>query len=136
MTLFPYTTLFRSRGFAITIFHTQFNSIDPTKHPSYDFISIVDGTTPDQFDQDDIASQIILLNNNCEGPFHDSLTKILYENKGVGCLVTDLHWYKMHAVAKRLGVASLVLRTGSAASLRWFIAFPVLRAKGYYPLQG
>ncbi|XP_078156899.1 UDP-glycosyltransferase 76B1-like [Carex rostrata] len=128
-------SLLHSRGFAITIFHTQFNSIDPTKHPSYDFISIVDGTTPDQFEQDDILSQFIVLNNNCEGPFHDSLTKILDENKGVACLVADLHWYKMHAVAKRLGVASLVLRTGSAASLRCFITFPVLRAKGYYPLQ-
>ncbi|KAJ3699019.1 hypothetical protein LUZ61_002724 [Rhynchospora tenuis] len=128
-------SLLHSRGFSITIFHTQFNSIDSTKHPSYDFISIIDGTTSNHFDVNDIPSQILALNNNCEEPFHDSLRKFLSENKGVRCLVADLHWYKMHAVAKRLGVASLVLRTGSAASLKWFTAFPVLQTKVYHHLE-
>ncbi|KAJ1698548.1 hypothetical protein LUZ63_007060 [Rhynchospora breviuscula] len=128
-------SLLHLRGFSITIFHTQFNSIDSTKHPSYDFISIIDGTTSNHFDVNDIPSQIIALNTNCEEPFHDSLRKFLSENQGVACLVADLHWYKMHAVAKRLGVASLVLRTGSAASLRWFTAFSVLQEKVYHHLQ-
>ncbi|KAJ3699018.1 hypothetical protein LUZ61_002723 [Rhynchospora tenuis] len=127
-------SLLHSRGFSITIFHTQFNSIDSTKHPSYEFISIIDGNTSNHFNLNDIPSRIVAHNNNCEQPFHDSLRKYLSENKGVTCLVADLHWYKIHAVAKRLGVVSLVLRTGSAASLRWFTSFPVLRAKGYYPL--
>lgn len=129
-------SVLHSCGFSITIFHTQFNSIDSTKQPSYDFISIVEETISDQFDPDDILAQIILLNNSCEEPFRDGLRKLLLQNEGVACLVADMHWYKMHSVAKQLGVASLVLRTGSAASLRWFIHFPALLAKGYYPLQG
>ncbi|KAJ4792615.1 UDP-Glycosyltransferase superfamily protein [Rhynchospora pubera] len=128
-------SLLHLRGFSITIFHTQFNSIDPTKHPSYDFISIIDGTTSNHFEVNNFPSRFVEHNNNCEQPFYDSLRKYLSENKGVTCLVADLHWYKIHAVAKRLGVVSLVLRTGSAASLRWFTSFPVLRAKGYYPLR-
>jgi UDP-glucosyltransferase BX8/BX9 len=128
-------SVLHTRGFSITIFHTQFNSIDSTKHPLYDFISIVEGISADQFDPDDILAQIIALNDSCEEPFRDSLRKLL-ENKGAACLIADIHWYKMHAVAKQLGVASLVLRTGNAASMRWFSSFPVLLEKGYYPLQG
>jgi UDP-glucosyltransferase BX8/BX9 len=128
-------SVLHSRGFSITIFHTRFNSIDSTQHPSYDFISVEDGISANQFDPDDLLAQIMALNSSCAEPFHDSL-RILLENKGAACLIVDMHWYKIHDVAKRLGVALLVLRTGSAASLRWFTSLPVLLAKGYYSLQG
>ncbi|KAL6594978.1 hypothetical protein ACP70R_048081 [Stipagrostis hirtigluma subsp. patula] len=39
----------------------------------------------------------------------------------------------MVEVARRLGVPTLALRTGSAACLRWFAAYPMLYDRGYLP---
>ncbi|KAJ3704561.1 hypothetical protein LUZ61_008266 [Rhynchospora tenuis] len=133
-------SMLHSRGYPVTIFHTHYNygAIDRSKHPSYRFIEI-----PDQVSnlrsssQDHVLSLISLLNDNCTVPFHKHLAQVLSETNVDAdcrpCLVLDMHWYKMNPVAKVLGVPTLVLRTGSAASLNGFIALPALYKKGILP---
>ncbi|KAJ4821743.1 UDP-Glycosyltransferase superfamily protein [Rhynchospora pubera] len=131
-------SMLHSRGSPITIFHTHYNSgaIDrSSKHPSYRFIEIPDQVSNFRSSsQDNVLSLIRLLNDNCTEPFHRHLAQVLSDtDDDTPCLVLDMHWYKMNPVAKVLGVPTLVLRTGSAASLNGFIALPALYRKGILP---
>jgi UDP-glucosyltransferase BX8/BX9 len=132
--------ILHSRGFSITIFHTNFNSIDSTNYPSYRFILVEDGGISSRFRPvvEDIVPQLIAWNNSCEQLFNDSLGSALSEQseEPVACLIRDMHWYNLEYIANRLGVPTLVLRTGSAATLNWFMTFPCLVDKGLIPVKG
>ncbi|KAF3334593.1 DIMBOA UDP-glucosyltransferase BX9-like protein [Carex littledalei] len=129
----------RSRSFSVTIFHTEYNyeAIHPSKYPSYRFITIPDRVSKlTSSSQDHVLSLICALNDNCTTPFRESLAQVLSEGdwkSSVPCLVLDMHWYKINPIAKLLGVPTLVLRTGSAASLNGFITLPALYRKGILP---
>ncbi|XP_078170503.1 UDP-glycosyltransferase 76B1-like [Carex rostrata] len=131
----------QSRSFSVTIFHTDYNyeAVHSAKYPSYRFITIPDRVSKltTSSSQDHILSLMRLLNDNCTTPFLESLAQVLSEladrESYVPCLILDLHWYKINPVAKLLGVPTLVLRTGSAASLNGFIALPALYKKGILP---
>lgn len=129
-----------SRSFSVTIFHTDYNyeAVQPSKFPSYRFITIPDRVSKlTSSSQDHVLSLIRALNDNCTTLFRESLALVLSEDyrdqSYVPCLVLDMHWYKINPVAKLLGVPTLVLRTGSAASLNGFIALPALYRKGILP---
>ncbi|KAJ3695467.1 hypothetical protein LUZ60_000844 [Juncus effusus] len=83
------------------------------------------------------SRQILALNNVCEMPFRNCLIKIISDRKDkkIACLITDMHLYNMQAVSRQLGVATMVLRTSSAAGTSWFVNFPLLLEKGYIPIQ-
>nr|CAD1822114.1 unnamed protein product [Ananas comosus var. bracteatus] len=57
------------------------------------------------------------------------------EEEPVACVIADAHWFAVHAAARRLGVPSVALRTGSAASFCSFLAYPLLMQKGYIPVK-
>ena len=132
--------LLHSRGFSITIFHTSYNSIDSTKYPLYRFILVEDGGISNRFRPvvGDAMQRIIAWNNNCEQLFYDCLTSVLSEKSEEpnACLIMDMHWYNLQDLANRLGVPTLILRTGSAATLNWFMTYPQLVQKGFIPVQG
>ncbi|XP_078165468.1 UDP-glycosyltransferase 76B1-like [Carex rostrata] len=131
--------ILHSRGFSITIFHTSFNSIDSTRYPLYRFILVKDGEISNQLGSldDDMVHRVIAWNNSCEQLFYDCLTSVLSEKneESVACLIRDTHWYNLQYLANRLGVPTFVLRTGSAATLNWYLTFPQLVQKGYIPVQ-
>ncbi|KAJ4750815.1 UDP-Glycosyltransferase superfamily protein [Rhynchospora pubera] len=131
--------ILHSRGFSITIFHTNYNSIDSTKYPSYRFILVDDQEISSQFRPaiEDTMHRLIAWNNSCEQLFLDSLTSVISEKseEPVACLIRDTHWYNLQYLANRLGVPTLVLRIGSAATLNWFLAFPRLFKKGFIPVK-
>ncbi|XP_010923187.1 UDP-glycosyltransferase 76F1 [Elaeis guineensis] len=132
--MFHLASLLHSRGFSITILHTNFNSPDPTNYPNYHFVSVPSGLTTST---DDVVAMILSLNANCEGPFRDQMSRMRLERGGepIACVVVDALLYSGQAVAKQLGLPTLVLRTGSAASFNMFIAFPLLWKRGYLPIQ-
>jgi len=72
------------------------------------------------------VEHILAVNRACEAPFRERLAALLSEDQAarddVACLVTNAHL--------------LTLRTGSAACLRMFAAFPMLCDKGYQTAQG
>jgi UDP-glucosyltransferase BX8/BX9 len=132
--------ILNSHGFSITIFHTNFNPIDSTNYPSYRFILVEDGGISSRFRPvvDDTVHRIIAWNDSCEQLFHDCLRSAISEQNEdpVACLIRDMHWYNLEYIANRLGVPTLVLRTGNAATLNWFMTFPKLADKGLIPVKG
>ncbi|TVU39933.1 hypothetical protein EJB05_13377, partial [Eragrostis curvula] len=138
--MFQLAGVLHARGFAVTVFHTHFNAPDPSRHPDYDFVP-VPGVAADGVDSDGTAQatleRILAMNLACEAPFRERLAALLEEEDDdkVACLVADAHLLTLMDVARGLGVPTLVLRTGSAAGFRFFLAFPMLCDKGYQPAQ-
>ncbi|EER96107.1 hypothetical protein BDA96_02G088600 [Sorghum bicolor] len=148
--MFQLAGLLHSRGFAVTVFHTDFNAPDKSRHPAYDFVPVpvVSDCLPPEGSSDAFqvtVQHILAVNRACEAPFRERLAALLssseseqqaqQEDDDVACLVADAHLLTLLDVARGLGVPTLVLRTGSAAGLRMFAAFPVLSDKGYQPAQ-
>ncbi|KQK05383.1 DIMBOA UDP-glucosyltransferase BX9 [Brachypodium distachyon] len=145
--MFRLAGILHARGFAVTVFHTQFNAPDPARHPEYRFVpvpvaedcdkGVVSGPGAGE-GIDGVVSHILALNAASESPFLDRLRAVLeeYSRDAVSCLVVDGHLLSMVHVAARLALPSLVLRTGSAACFSCFLAYPSLIAQGYLPLQG
>ncbi|CAN6203485.1 unnamed protein product [Urochloa humidicola] len=138
--MFQLAGVLYSRGFAITVFHTHFNAPDASLHPDYHFVPVPDGDgapspaadTPDTVHA--TVEHILSLNRACEAPFRERLAAVLDDAAGAAaCLVADAHLLTPLDVARRLGVPTLALRTGSAACFRCFTAFPTLCDRGYLP---
>ncbi|ONM52546.1 UDP-glycosyltransferase 76B1 [Zea mays] len=136
--MFQLAGLLHSRGFAITVFHTDFNAPDASRHPAYDFVPVPDGT-PESNPAQVTAERILELNRACEAPFRERLAALLEQENArdnvVACLVGDAHLLTLLEVARGLGVPTMVLRTTSAACFRCFLAYPMLHQMGYLPPQ-
>ncbi|CAM0954083.1 unnamed protein product [Alopecurus aequalis] len=138
--MFQLAGLLHARGFAVTVFHAHFNAPDPSGHPAYDFVPVPDGVPTGSTD-DTIKvtiERIFTVNTACEAPFRKRLATLL-EAPGarddVACLIADAHLLTLMDVARRQGVPTLALRTGSAACFRNIAANPMLCDKGYLPAQ-
>uniref|UniRef100_A0ACD5YH79 Uncharacterized protein n=1 Tax=Avena sativa TaxID=4498 RepID=A0ACD5YH79_AVESA len=129
-----------SRGFGITVFHAAFNAPDPAGRPAgYRFVPVGvpadDDLLPTGSDAD-FAGALLRINERLQAPFQDSLREVLEEEEGAAaCLVVDSNLRGIQVVAERLGVPTLVLRTGGAACLVAYMAFPALCDKGILPPQ-
>ncbi|XP_048533421.1 DIMBOA UDP-glucosyltransferase BX8-like [Triticum urartu] len=137
--MFQLAGLLHARGFAVTVFHARFNAPDPVRHPAYDFVPVPEGLPaagPGTIVE--TLEHILALNGSLEAPFRERLAALL-EPPGardeVACLVADAHLLTLVDVARRLAVPGLVLRTGSAACFRNFVANPMLCDRGYLPVS-
>ncbi|KAM0894339.1 hypothetical protein ACQ4PT_024513 [Festuca glaucescens] len=97
-----------ARGFAVTVFHTEFRAPDRADSPAdYGWVSL---------------------------PVEDRLAALLAsEEGGVRCVITDVIWYTAQAVARDLGVPALGIMTASAANFRLYMAFQTLIDNAYLP---
>ncbi|EOA26062.1 hypothetical protein CARUB_v10019480mg [Capsella rubella] len=137
--------IFHHRGFSFTIIHTSFNFPDPSRYPHFTFRTIThrnEGEEEDPLLQSktssgtDIVVLISLLKQCYAEPFRQSLAAEVGGGGKVCCLVSDALWGRNTAVvAEEIGVRGMVLRTGSATSMCVYEAFPVLKDKGYLPIQ-
>ncbi|KAI4322103.1 hypothetical protein L6164_021823 [Bauhinia variegata] len=129
----------RLKGFSITVAHTHFNFPDPSNHPHFEFVPILDGLS----DHAHISSQNFIaiastLNTNCVSSLREFLIQITKENvehERIRCIIYDGLMYFADAVAKQLGIPTIVFRTTSATNLLTYHAFARLRSNGYLPLQ-
>ncbi|GMN41388.1 hypothetical protein TIFTF001_010608 [Ficus carica] len=83
-------------------------------------------------------SLISLLNIKCVEPFKECLSRLVSDDVSedpVSCLITDAIFHFTQAVAESLKLPRIVLRTVSSSSFVVFSAFPLLREKGYLPIQ-
>ncbi|EAZ03336.1 hypothetical protein OsI_25478 [Oryza sativa Indica Group] len=144
--MFHLASVLHARGFAVTVFHLQpagVNAPDASLHPAFDFVPVPadgdgDGAGGDYLEA--TLAGILDVNRRCEAPFRERLAALLEEAAPAGggdvaCLVADAHLLTLMDVARRLGVPTLALRTGSAASFRVFAAHRMLRDMGYLPAR-
>ncbi|VAH85903.1 unnamed protein product [Triticum turgidum subsp. durum] len=131
-----------ARGLRVTVFHAAFNA--PDRVAGYHFVPVGAGVpTADLVptgSNADFAGALLRINERLQGPFEDSLREVLQEEEDhegarPACLVLDSNLRSMQVVADRLGVPTLVLRTGGAACLVAYMAFPALCDKGLLPPQ-
>ncbi|KAK6122086.1 hypothetical protein DH2020_044171 [Rehmannia glutinosa] len=131
--------ILHSKGFSITIVHTNLNSPNPANYPHFTFYHIHDGLseTDQEASKTDILSLLSLLNVKCVEPFKQALAELLADNSGdpSACLVSDAILHFTSAVCKSLEIPRIALRTGGVCSFLAFAAFPLLLEKGYLPLQ-
>lgn len=130
--------ILHSKGFSITIIHTHFNAPNSDDYPHFTFHPISDGLSEGEASTGDILHLLLLLTVNCVEPFRDCLARLLsnVSEEPVACLVADAIWHFSRLVADSLKLPTIVLRTSSASSFLVFGAFPLLREKGYLPIQG
>ncbi|KAA8549335.1 hypothetical protein F0562_001019 [Nyssa sinensis] len=130
--------ILKSKGFSITIAHTQFNSPNPSNHHDFTFLPIPDGISDRDAATMDFMALITALNANSEVPLRERLSPMMKQeeqNDRIACIIYDAIMYKTEAVANHLKIPSIVLETGSAATLLTYAAVPRLQADGYIPLQ-
>lgn len=136
--------IFHHRGFSVTILHTSYNFPDPSRHPHFTFRTISHNKEgeEDPLSQSETSSMDLIvlvrrLKQRYAEPFRKSVAAEVGGGETVCCLVSDAIWGKnTEVVAEEIGVRRVVLRTGGASSFCAFAAFPLLRDKGYLPIQG
>lgn len=130
--------ILHSKGFNISIIHTQFNFPNTSKYPHFTFHLIPDGLSDKGTSVSDPILIIKILITSCTEPFHRCLAQVCSDdsNGRVVCLVTDAIWYSTQAAADKLKLPRIVLRTSSVCSFLAFAAFPLLQEKGYICNRG
>ncbi|XP_059628066.1 UDP-glycosyltransferase 76B1-like isoform X1 [Cornus florida] len=128
--------ILHSRGFNITVIHTQYNSLNPSKYPHFTFRPISDGLLETPPSTERGRDLLTLLNVNCVAPFRDCLAQLLssVSEEPIACLITDAIWHFTQAVADGLKLPRLVLHSGNISFLA-FAVHPFLRETGFLPKQ-
>lgn len=127
-----------TRGFAVTVFHTEFRAPDRADSPAdYGWVSLPVEVPQEVVASEDIARLVTAMNAGCKEPFKDRLAALVAaeEGGGVRCVITDVIWYTAQAVARDLGVPALGIMTASAANFRLYMAFQTLIDKAYLHVQ-
>ncbi|CAD6226234.1 unnamed protein product [Miscanthus lutarioriparius] len=125
------------RGLAVTVLHTRFNALDPARHPEFRFVAVPDGTPADVAATGRIIDIILAMNSAMESSSSAAVTEALASaalaDPRAACLFIDANLLAVHRAARKIGLPTLVLRTGSAACLGCFLSYPMLHEKGYLP---
>ncbi|TXG74179.1 hypothetical protein EZV62_002758 [Acer yangbiense] len=131
-------TILYSKGFSITVVHTQFNSPNPSNNPEFKFQAIPDGLSDHDISSGNILGTIALLNVNCEVPFKECLAQMVKQQDPgdeIVCVIYDEMMFFSESAANQLKLKSIILRTTSAAACISRLALLRLKAEGYIPLQ-
>ncbi|KAL4576244.1 hypothetical protein LXL04_012335 [Taraxacum kok-saghyz] len=122
--------ILHTKGFTITIIHTDFNSPKQSNYPQFTFKSISDGTSETKnmksnLNLDTTNSLVNFMNKTYIDPFRDCLVK-LQEEEPIACLISDALWHFTHKVADALHLPRIVLRTSSMSCV---LVYAVLSEK-------
>ncbi|CAN6696053.1 unnamed protein product [Malus baccata var. baccata] len=124
-----------SKGFSITVIHTQFNSPNPSNHPDFTFFPIQDGLTAEEISSGNAIAILLAINANCKASFRQRLSQVMEqepENK-ITCVIYDDFMYFTEAVAKDLNIPNIMLRTTSVTNFQARTALLQLHSKGHIP---
>ncbi|KAM1803377.1 UDP-glucose iridoid glucosyltransferase-like isoform X4 [Malus sylvestris] len=124
-----------SKGFSITVIHTQFNSPNPSNHPDFTFFPIQDGLTAEEISSENAVAILLAINANCTASFRQRLTQVMEqepENKITSVIHDDLMYFT-EAVAKDLNIPNIMLRTTSVTNFLARTALLRLHSKGHIP---
>ncbi|XVF46600.1 hypothetical protein PTKIN_Ptkin03bG0040300 [Pterospermum kingtungense] len=133
-------SILHSKGFSITVVHTEFNSPSPSNHPEFRFVSLPDSLSEEVISSGNLVVLISLLNVNCQAPFKDCLVKMVdqldKENEDIACIIYDEYMYFSEAAAKHVKLPSMVLRTICASAYIPRSAIRQLKTDGTLTLKG
>ncbi|XP_042484846.1 UDP-glucose iridoid glucosyltransferase-like [Macadamia integrifolia] len=126
--------LLHSKGFSITIVHTQFKSPNPSGYPSdINFKSIPDGLSKDQ--EDDLVSLLLNLNLNCEAPVRDFLLQMQSNRSGqepfLG-IIHDASLYFVSAIADDMKLPRFAFKTNN---MTFYVGYLLTTQKGCHPIK-
>ncbi|MED6181767.1 hypothetical protein PIB30_022367 [Stylosanthes scabra] len=125
-----------SKGFSITIIHTSFNSPDPSTHPHFTFLPIHESLSQSEASSMDSLRLVDLINSRIKQPLKECLAKLMLSKEDtISCFIADATLHSTQSVCDGFELPRLVLRTGGAASFAVFASIPLLREKGYFPVQ-
>ncbi|KAD7480193.1 hypothetical protein E3N88_03329 [Mikania micrantha] len=135
--------LLYSKGFSITIFHTNFNKPKTTNYPHFTFKFILDNDPDDQRYsklplQGMGAFARVFLFNQIGGDQlrHQLELELLAKDEPpVSCLITDSLWHFAQSAADSLSLPRLVLRTSSLFCFLVYASLPLLDDLGYLSLS-
>ncbi|KAB2596204.1 UDP-glycosyltransferase 76F1-like [Pyrus ussuriensis x Pyrus communis] len=133
--------ILHTKGFSITIIHTNFNAhkFNPSAHPHFTFISIPDGLSESEAASNNILHLFSLLNVKCVEPFLECLASLLSADANskepIACIISDAIFDFTQPVAESLKLPRVVLKTEGATCVAVYSAFPLLLEKGYPPIQ-
>ncbi|KAL0460560.1 UNVERIFIED_CONTAM: UDP-glucose iridoid glucosyltransferase [Sesamum latifolium] len=131
--------ILHSKGFSIHIAHTKFNSPNPSNFPHFTFLPLL----PDNLEGFDTSfhnqlNVMSVVNTNCEAPFQEHMMKLVAEEEVCGqlvaCIVYDSIMKFADAVANRLKLPSIMVRTTTAAYIHSKIVMFQLLAENLIPL--
>ena len=136
-------TILHSRGFSITIAHSQFNSPDTSNHPDFVFLPLSDDSLSKYNPSDDIVASISYHNLTCRVSLQELLIEMIekqqlerQDRQELPCIIYDPLVYSAEAVAHHLKLPSIVLQTSSVTSVLSFYLCPKIKKEGYTPFQG
>ncbi|KAJ9541805.1 hypothetical protein OSB04_028311 [Centaurea solstitialis] len=132
-----------SKGFTITILHTDFNAPVTSNYPNFTFKSVLDNHPQDprisELPTQGISaamSRLTHFNEFGADSFRRDLEELLSEkDEATSCLITDALWYFTQGVADGLKLPRLVLRTSSLFSTVFYSSIPLLDDRGYFKLD-
>ncbi|KAH7526434.1 hypothetical protein ACOSP7_024976 [Xanthoceras sorbifolium] len=131
-------TILHSKGFSITVVHTQFNSPNPSNNPEFRFQIIPDGLSNHVISSGNIVEIISFLNVNCEVPFRECLALMVNQqdpSDEIVCVIYDELMFFSESAANQLKLQSIILRTTSAATCISRLALLRLKTEGHIPLR-
>lgn len=134
-------SILHSKGFSITVIHTELNSPVPTNHPEFRFVSIPDNLSEEVISSGNFVVLISILNVNCQAPFRECLVKMADQvekekEEEIACIIYDEYMYFSDAAAKQVKLPSMILRTVSASAYTPRTAIIQLKAEGSLTLKG
>ncbi|XP_058109354.1 UDP-glycosyltransferase 76B1-like isoform X2 [Magnolia sinica] len=124
--------LLHSKGFSITIIHTNFHSPNPSNFPNFHFEFITDGLSYGKIWTKDPITAVYVLNNSCQEPFHDCLSRLISDGPHgpVTCIITDAIFYCTKDIADQLKVPRILLGTSSASCVNTMSSLKLLQQNG------
>ncbi|KAL0436802.1 UNVERIFIED_CONTAM: UDP-glucose iridoid glucosyltransferase [Sesamum radiatum] len=131
-------SILHSKGFSIHIAHTKFNSPNPSNFPHFTFLPLPDNLEGFDTCFHNLLNVMSVVNTNCEAPFHEHMMKMAAEEevcgRPVACIIYDSIMKFADAVANRLELPSIVLRTTTAAYMHSHNVMFQLLAENLIPL--
>ncbi|KAL5580889.1 hypothetical protein UlMin_013331 [Ulmus minor] len=125
-----------SKGFSITIAHTNFNSPNPQNHPHFSFLPLRDGLTSHEIEHRHPLANLAAINNNCKEILQRSLEQLREEKQEeITCIISDEYMYFCEEVANNLKLPSITLSTTSAATTIARPGLAQLKKEGQIPCQ-
>ncbi|KAJ0705158.1 putative UDP-glucuronosyl/UDP-glucosyltransferase [Helianthus annuus] len=136
--------LLYSKGFSITILHTNFNKPKTSNYPHFTFKFILDNDPHDGRYSNlplhgmGAFNRVFVFNEDGADELRHELELLMLASKEddehVSCLITDALWHFTQSVADSLNLPRLVLRTSSLFCFLAYASFPVFDDLGYLNL--